>query len=226
MNERAGIWTIVVAAGTGSRFGSTVPKQFRAVAGRRVLDWSVAAASAVSEGLVVVLPRGRHAAVATTLSTHADSNATIMAVAGGETRSDSVRAGLQAVPESATTILVHDAARPAADIALFSRVVNAIKAGAEAAVPIADVVDTVRHVDGLAIDRDKLQIVQTPQGFDAAAIRNVHGSHAQATDDASLIEQAGGSVVTVAGDRWNIKLTTADDATVLHALLTERAGDQ
>jgi len=211
-----GVWTVVVAAGTGTRYGSDLPKQFTTVAGRRVIDWSVAAACGASEGVVVVLPAEYYDEIAPTLTA-------TECVRGGATRSESVRAGLASVPDTATTVLVHDAARPFADRAVFGRVIAAVRSGAEAVVPVAPVVDTMRHLDGLTIDRDKLQIVQTPQGFDAAALRRVHASAAEATDDASLIEQAGGAVATVDGHRWNIKLTTTDDAGVLEALLEARS---
>src|SRR5437868_5102558 len=104
------VWTIVVAAGRGRRFGG--PKQFEPLLGRRVLEWSVAAAEAVSDGVVVVVPRDRLEPGA---------------VAGGATRSASVRAGLAAVPSSAEVIVVHDAARPLAGKELFDRVIEAVR---------------------------------------------------------------------------------------------------
>lgn len=217
------MWAIVVAAGRGSRYGQAMPKQFSVVAGRRVIDWSVAAASAVSEGIVVVLPAEHHPEIATTLDAFGSRDCAVIAVPGGSTRSASVRAGLDAVPSAASIILVHDAARPAAGAAIFGRVIDAVRAGASAVVPVADVVDTMRHSDGIVVDRDKLQVVQTPQGFEAAALRNGHASGIEATDDATVVEQAGGQVMMVEGDRWNIKLTTPDDALVLDALLSNRA---
>lgn len=216
------MWTIIVAAGTGTRFGTKVPKQFSVIAGRRVLDWSIEAASAASEGVVVVLPARQHAAMIPTLTTYAAPQTEMIAVPGGATRSESVRAGLAAIAPSAEVILVHDAARPVADVAVFGRVIGAVRNGAKGVVPVAAVVDTVRHLDGVSIDRDKLQIVQTPQGFSAGALRDAHAANAEATDDATLIAQAGGTVETVDGGRWNIKLTTPEDALVLEAILAAR----
>jgi len=193
------VWTIVVAAGAGQRFGG--PKQYATLGPRRVLDWSVAAASEVGE-VVVVLP-GVDAAREG-------------AVAGGETRSESVRAGLAAVPDTATIICVHDGARPFADKALFARVVAAVAAGAEAAVPGTPVADTIKQVDSAGAvtgtpARDTLRAVQTPQAFRATTLRAAHAGGSDATDDAALVEQTGGTVVVVDGDPRNRKITDPAD---------------
>ena len=145
-------------------------------------------------------------------------------VAGGATRSASVRAGLAAVPDGAAVVLVHDAARPLATEALFERVVAAVRAGAAAAVPAVPVVDTIRRLDGGVVDRDLLRAVQTPQGFDAAVLRDVHRTEPDASDDAGLVEAAGGHVELVEGERENLKLTDPIDAVVAEALLAARSG--
>jgi 2-C-methyl-D-erythritol 4-phosphate cytidylyltransferase len=137
------------------------------------------------------------------------------AVPGGPSRSESVRAGLAAVPPEAEIIVVHDAARPLAPAALFQAVVDAVRAGADAAVPALPVVDTLKQVDGgrvvATVDRDGLVAVQTPQAFRAAALRAAHAAGGVASDDAALVEAAGGSVVVVPGDPSNLKLTTPED---------------
>lgn len=196
------VWTIVVAGGSGQRFGR--PKQFEDLGGRRVLDWAVAAAADVSAGVVVVLPApdvvpGR-----------------LHEVAGGTTRSESVRNGLAAVPASASIICVHDAARPFATHELFSSVIEAVAAGADGAVPGVPVADTVKVVsaDGVVQhtpDRSTLVAVQTPQAFRASVLRRAHASGADGTDDASLVEALGGRVVVVAGEPRNRKITHPDD---------------
>lgn len=193
------VWTIVVAAGSGQRFGG--PKQYATLGPRRVLDWSVAAAREVGE-VVVVVPTADAAREG--------------AVAGGETRSESVRAGLAAIPHTATVICVHDGARPFADGALFARVVAAVAAGAEAAVPGSPVADTIKQVDATGTvtgtpARDTLRAVQTPQAFRAATLRAAHAAGGEATDDAALVEQAGGTVVVVEGDPGNRKITDPAD---------------
>jgi 2-C-methyl-D-erythritol 4-phosphate cytidylyltransferase len=197
-------WAIVVAAGRGDRFGG--PTQFEVIAGRRVLDWSIDAARAASDGVVVVVPPGHDGGVA-----------------GGATRSESVRNGLAAVPEDADVIVVHDAARPAAGAALFGAVIAAVRAGADAAIPGVPVTDTIKRVDGDVVvetlDRSALVAVQTPQAFRAAALRAAHAEGGDATDDAALVERAGGRVVVVPGDAANRKLTEPDDVAALERAL-------
>ncbi len=214
---RRGVWVIVVAAGSGSRFGS--PKQFLDLAGERVIDRSVAVAAGHAEGIVVVLPADRLADAA--LGTEC-AGATVVAVAGAGSRAGSVRAGLAAVPEDAHVILVHDGARPLADDAIYAVVVAAVRKGADAAVPSVPVTDTIRRQSGGVVDRSELVAVQTPQGFLASALRAAHASGMDATDDATLVEAAGGTVVLVPGDPRNLKLTTPADQLVAEALLTDR----
>lgn len=206
----APVWTVVVAGGGGSRFGG--PKQYVELAGRRTIDWSVAAARSVSDGLVVVVP-------AADLDQDVDAD---VVVPGGSSRSASVRNGLAAVPEEVGVILVHDAARPAATPALFRAVLDAVRAGALAVVPGVAVTDSLRHRDGGAVDRDGLVAVQTPQGFDAAVLRDAHATDVDASDDASLVEARGGRVQVVPGETTNIKLTHPADRVALEATLSSR----
>ncbi len=143
-------------------------------------------------------------------------------VAGAATRSGSVRAGLAAVPATADVVVVHDAARPLAEDALFAAVVGAVRAGADAALPGAPVNDTLRAHDGAPVDRDGLVAVQTPQAFRAEALRAAHRDQAEATDDASLVESDGGKVVVVPGSPDNLKITRPADLVVAEALLRAR----
>lgn len=193
-------WAIVVAAGRGERFGE--PKQYLALGGRRVLDWSLEAAQHHADGVVLVVP--------TAAVDDPEPMATVV-VAGGATRSASVRAGLSAVPDDATVIVVHDAARPVPVPGVWSRVLAAVAAGADAAVPAVAVTDTLREVGGTTVDRQRFVAVQTPQAFQADALRRAHRSEHEGTDDASLVEAAGGRVVVVDGDVANIKITTPLD---------------
>ena len=201
------VWAIVVAAGTGDRFGR--PKQFEILGGRRVVDWAVDAARKACDGVVTVLPPG-----------HADGEG---AVEGGATRSASVRAGLAAVPPDAEIVVVHDAARPLAEPELFDRVVGAVRGGADGAIAAAPLTDTVKGVDGdrvvETLDRRALVAVQTPQAFRATTLRTAHAGDPEATDDAALVEAAGGTVVVVAAPRWNLKITEPGDLAVAEALL-------
>ena len=202
-----------MAAGSGTRFGRA--KQYERLGDRRVLDWAISAARAVSEGIVLVVPpdtAGRR------------EPGVEAVVPGGATRSESVRAGLAAVPGDADVVLVHDAARPLASVALFEAVVAAVRDdGADCAIPGVAVANTVKRVRGAnvveTVDRADLVEVQTPQAFAAGALRAAHAEEPEATDDAGLVEAAGGSVVVVAGEPSNLKLTHPDDMAVARALL-------
>ncbi len=200
-------WAIVVAGGRGARFGE--PKQYQRLGDRRVLDWSLHAARERSDGVVLVVPADRapdHERLATAV------------VAGGETRSASVRAGLAAVPPDAEVIVVHDAARPVPVPDVWDRVLAAIAAGADAAVPAIPVSDTLREVGGGTVERARFVAVQTPQAFRAAALRTAHADGPEGTDDASLVEATGGRVVVVDGDPANIKITTPVDLSLAELL--------
>jgi len=193
------VWTIVVGGGSGRRFGTA--KQYELLGEVRVIDRSVAVARVVSAGVVTVVP-----------PEDADAEG---AVAGGATRSESVRAGLAAVPSDATIICVHDAARPLASVALYRRAIDAVSEGADAAIPAVSVADTIKVVaDGVVIatpDRASLVAVQTPQAFRAGVLREAHAAGGDATDDAALVEGRGGLVVVVDGETTNRKITVPDD---------------
>ncbi len=147
------------------------------------------------------------------------------AVAGGESRPDSVAAGLAELPDGCELVLVHDAARPLVDAALVDRVLQALAGGAEAVVPALDIVDTVKRVDGdgavvETLVRAELRAVQTPQGFRRELLERAYaGDRADATDCASLAERAGARVLVVEGDPRNLKVTTTDDLRRAEALL-------
>lgn len=200
-------WAIVVAGGSGERFGQR--KQYLALGQERVLDWALRSASEHALGVVLVVPADA--------IDHPEPLASVV-VAGGATRSASVRAGLAAVPADADTILVHDAARPVPVPGVWERVLAAVDAGADAAVPTVPVSDTLREVGGGTVDRTRFIAVQTPQAFRAARLRAAHAHGPEGTDDASLVEAAGGRVVLVDGDPANIKITTPIDLSVAELL--------
>lgn len=198
----------MVGGGSGSRFGRL--KQYEAVDDRRVIDISRDVAGACTDGVVLVVPAA---------DVEREGG-----VAGGETRSASVRAGLAAVPASADVICVHDAARPLASPDIYRRVIEAVLDGADAAIPAVAVTDTIKAIDrpvdtasdgwGHVVetpDRDRLVAVQTPQAFRADRLRAAHNSGLDATDDAALVEAAGGTVVVVRGDTNNRKITEPGD---------------
>lgn len=210
----AGVGAVVVAAGRGDRFGGA--KQFLVLHGVRLVDRAVVACAAVCDQVVVVLPAG----------TEWDGPPVTAAVEGGATRSASVRAGLGALQGDPDVVIVHDAARPLASPALFRAVIAAVRAGADAAVPGVAVADTLKRVDGTrvveTVDRDALVAVQTPQGFRAEALWAAHASAGDATDDAALVEAAGGTVVVVPGEPGNFKVTELADLERLAAALARQ----
>lgn len=194
------VWTIVVGGGSGTRFGR--PKQYEPLGDERIIDRARRIASEATDGVVLVVPA-------------ADAEAED-GVAGGSSRSESVRAGLVKVPADTDVVCVHDAARPFADGDLYRRVVAAVEAGADAAVPGIAVTDTIKVVDDDGVvtatpDRSRLVAVQTPQAFRYASLVAAHASGADATDDAALIEAVGGRVVIVDGSPDNRKITVPDD---------------
>ena len=194
------VWTIVVAGGSSQRFGR--PKQYEVIGSSRVLDLSLDVARSASDGVVLVVP--------------AADVAVEGGVAGGRTRSESVRNGLAVVPADATVICVHDAARPFATAELYATVVSAVVDGADCAIPGVVVTDTIKVVDasGHVIatpERSTLRAVQTPQAFRADALRAAHANSAEGTDDAALVEARGGRVVVVPGSDENRKITFPAD---------------
>jgi len=206
------VWTIVVAGGSSQRFGR--PKQYESLGDMRILDRSMATAQDASEGVVLVVPQADVVSEG--------------GVAGGTSRSESVRNGLAAVPADATIICVHDAARPFASLDLYRRVVTTVVAGADCAIPGVAVVDTIKVVDAASNvvatpDRAMLRAVQTPQAFRADVLRSAHAGGAEGTDDAALVEASGGTVVVVAGEDDNRKITYPEDLEWARRLIASKA---
>lgn len=202
-----------MGGGSGRRFGR--PKQYERLDGERVIDRSRRIAELVSEGVVLVVPA-------------ADAERE-SGIAGGDTRSASVRAGLGAVPDDATIICIHDAARPLATEQLYRRVIEAVLNGADAAIPGMAVADTIKIVDPVGRvtgtpDRSTLVAVQTPQAFRAAVLRAAHAAGGEATDDAALVEALGGHVVVVEGEPGNRKITNPDDLDWARRAVAEATG--
>lgn len=226
---------LVVAAGSGERLGAAVPKALVVVAGRSLLDWSlsrIAAVEAIDE-VIVALPPGQAldavagAAGAERAGAVGQAPPSIRAVAGGATRSESVRNALAAADPGADAVVVHDAARPLARPELFARCLDGL-AHADAAIAAVPVTDTIKQCDPdgrvrATPDRRALWAVQTPQAFRAAALRAALAAPAEAlaaaTDDAMLVEQAGGTVIVVESSTENLKVTTPHDLRVAELLL-------
>jgi 2-C-methyl-D-erythritol 4-phosphate cytidylyltransferase len=228
-SEREPVWVIVAAAGESRRMGlpDGESKQFLLLGGEPVLSHSVRRLLAMSEvaGVVVVLHPSHTLRFANELLCFEDGKPLLMAE-GGRARSDSVRAGLLAVPADAAVIAVHDGARPLFSHHVFVSCLAAL-ADADGAVPACEVADTLKRVGerGLVaqtIDRDGLWAVQTPQVFRAAALRAVYEQPKAepATDDAYLLEQAGYRVTVVPSTPANVKITAPADLPLAGALLS------
>ena len=207
------VWIVVVAAGSGTRFGG--PKQYELLGSSRVVDRSIATACRVADRVALVV------AVDDVEELRADyrTNPAVVVVAGGISRSASVRGGLGAVSDDAEVIVVHDAARPLATDALFEQVIASVLAGADAAVPGVAVSDSLRRLDGGIVDRGRVVAVQTPQAFRAELLRYAHRDEPDASDDATLVEMIGGKVEIVPGESTNFKITTSHDLMVARMLV-------
>jgi 2-C-methyl-D-erythritol 4-phosphate cytidylyltransferase len=216
---------LLVAAGSGDRLGADRPKAFVPLAGHPMLEWSLAAlraAPSVRRVIVAVPPRSAH--------TRAEED-WLAVVEGGVTRSASVRNAL-AVAGDADEVVVHDAARPLLRPELVEATLAELD-DADAAIAAAPLADTVKEGDAerwvqRTLDRSRLWAIQTPQAFRRGALERSldvpDDVLAQATDDAWLVERAGGRVRLVESGRENFKVTTPWDLEVAELLLRERSG--
>jgi 2-C-methyl-D-erythritol 4-phosphate cytidylyltransferase len=215
---------LLVAAGSGERLGASQPKAFVVLGGRPMLEHALETLRAVAavDRVVVALPPGVAAPDGT------------VGVTGGATRSASVRAALEASGATGEEpVVVHDAARPLAPPELFERTLAALDeddvAGAIAAAPVTDTVKEAGegHTVERTLERSRLWAVQTPQAFRAGVLRAAldvpEDVLAAATDDAWLVERAGGRIVVVPSTPGNLKVTTAVDLKLAELLLAERA---
>jgi 2-C-methyl-D-erythritol 4-phosphate cytidylyltransferase len=210
------VWAIIAAAGEGERLGLDRPKAFAPLGNRVLLAESVERLeeSAWVDAIVLVVPEGWEEP-AILLAEELGAGKVTASVAGGASRAASVRAGLAEVPNDADVVLVHDAARPLVPEEVVGRVLIALSEGWDGAVPGLVPADTVKRVarGGVeeTLDRDRLRLVQTPQAFLAAALRDGLAAGGDATDCASLVEARGGRIAVVEGDRRLLKVTDTED---------------
>lgn len=208
---------IVPAGGSGERLGAQRPKAFVVLAGRPMIEWSLEVLGRICDRVVVAVPAG----------VRADGPDR---VAGGASRSESVRNAVVAAPE-ASEFVVHDAARPLLTLELAQRCVDALAEGADGAIAAAPVTDTIKQAGPsgrvvATLQRASLWAVQTPQAFRADSLRRAletdAATLAAATDDASLVEAAGGRVEVVESRTENFKVTTPLDLRMAEAVLADR----
>ncbi|WP_439812044.1 2-C-methyl-D-erythritol 4-phosphate cytidylyltransferase [Streptomyces sp. P9-2] len=228
---------VIPAAGRGVRLGPGAPKALRALGGTPMLVHAVRAMAdsrAVSLVVVVAPPDGA-GEVKSLLDAHALPERTeVLVVPGGESRQESVKLGLDALPEGYDIVLVHDAARPLVPVDTVDAVIEAVRDGAPAVVPALPLADTVKQVEPAAApggpepvvatpDRSRLRAVQTPQGFDRATLVRAHETVTDdVTDDASMVERLGLTVVTVPGHEEAFKVTRPLDLVLAEAVLARR----
>ena len=218
---------VVPAAGSGVRLGAGMPKAFVEVDGRTMLERAVAGllASGVVDDVVAVVPADRVEDAESVVAPLRGGDHLVVVTPGGAERTDSVRNGLAALAtahaRTATAVydvlLVHDAARCLTPPGPVRRVVDAVRSGEVAVVPVVPVVDTIKQVDArghvvATPDRAALRAVQTPQGFAPGTLLAAYDAADDvATDDAGLVERLGATVATVDGDALAFKVTTASD---------------
>ena len=211
------VWAILAAAGRGDRLGLDRPKAFAPLNDRPLIAESLERleASEWIERIVVAAPP-EWEEPCILVAEEVAAGKVAATVTGGASRSESVRAALAEVPEDATVVLVHDAARPLVTDEVIGRLVTAISDGWDGAVPALPVPDAVKRVEGEAvaesIDREGLVTVQTPQAFVASILRDaLSGDVSSAPDCSTLVEARGGRVRVVEGDPRLLKVTTPAD---------------
>jgi 2-C-methyl-D-erythritol 4-phosphate cytidylyltransferase/2-C-methyl-D-erythritol 2,4-cyclodiphosphate synthase len=219
VTSSATVGVIVVAAGAGTRLGADVPKAFVSVGGRTILERALENVFGMSEPtqVVVVVPSADLVRAQDIVRESADVAIEFASVVvGGETRQDSVAAGLSALWPDVGVVLVHDAARPFTPSGLFDAVVAHVRSSGDGVIPGLPVTDTLKMTDAghatQTVDRSLLAAVGTPQGFPraelAAAYRAASTSY---TDDAALFSAAGHTVHVIEGDPYGFKITTPWD---------------
>ncbi|WP_430868372.1 IspD/TarI family cytidylyltransferase [Demequina aurantiaca] len=218
------IAAVVTAAGSGSRLGAEFPKALVPLAGRELVVWAVLRIADACDEVVVTAPTSHLAEFEDALrGLPALDGKRIRVISGGAERQQSVSAALDVLfaegQPAPDVVLVHDAARGFQDPSVTRAAIAAVQDGADGAIPVVPVVDTLVESPscagtlGQSVDRDQLRAVQTPQVFAGAALRAAHLAHADAsaTDDAQLVRASGGRVVAVAGHEWGFKVTLPSD---------------
>ncbi len=219
------VWAVLAAAGKGERLGSDRPKAFARLGKRPLLAESLERLDGSDwiDQIVIAAPAGWEEP-SILVAEEIVATKVHSTVTGGETRSESVRLALEAVPEGAAAVIVHDAARPLVPEDVIERVLTALGEGWDGAVPTLPLADTIKRVEGdrvvETLARDALVAVQTPQAFVADVIRAaLAGDVSDPTDCSSLVEARGGRVKAVPGDPRLLKVTDEEDLALVESWL-------
>jgi 2-C-methyl-D-erythritol 4-phosphate cytidylyltransferase/2-C-methyl-D-erythritol 2,4-cyclodiphosphate synthase len=212
------IAAIIAAAGSGERFKAKIPKALIHLGDKTLLEHAIARIAPAVQQIIVTAPAGYEDQIQTLLGDG------VVVVTGGATRSESVRIGLSAVDSAADFILVHDAARSLASTGLAQTIIASLQSGEVAVIPGLAEVDTVNVIgsDGYVLstpDRAMLRTIQTPQGFQAAILREAHQQSGEATDDATLVSKLGHKVKVITGEEAAMKITTPADLAIAMTFL-------
>ena len=201
---------IIAGAGMGHRLGAEIPKALIQIQGITLLERAFISLSKVVDEIVITAPAGYEEQFKAIVGQSAE------VVTGGVLRSDSIRVALKALSPSVESVLIHDAARALASSALAARVLDELRSGQSAVIPVLKVIDTIKEIDRDGFvratpDRSSLVAAQTPQGFNRQVLERAHGASDDATDDAALVEAIGVKVMTIEGEASAFKITTKED---------------
>lgn len=225
------MFLLIPAAGTGKRMGSTQNKLLLKLKGKPLLAWTLIAANASKKiEWIGIIGQTHDFPLFKQIIAQVNPSKPVHLIRGGETRQQSVYNGLQALPQNAQQVLIHDGARCLVTPELFDRCAEQILQcpGLIAAVPVKDTIKLVN--EDLIItdtpDRDQLWAAQTPQGFDVKLLKECHEQGVklgwEVTDDAALLEKCGFPVHIVVGEETNLKVTTPIDLTIAEFILEQR----
>ena len=212
---------IIAGAGMGHRLGAEIPKALIQIQGITLLERAFISLSKVFDEIVITAPAGYEEQFKAIVGQSAE------VVTGGVLRSDSIRVALKALSPSVESVLIHDAARALASSALAARVLDELRSGQSAVIPVLKVIDTIKEIDRDGFvratpDRSSLVAAQTPQGFNRQVLERAHSASDDATDDAALVEAIGVKVKTIEGEVSAFKITTKEDIGQALLLLSPR----
>ena len=212
---------IIAGAGMGHRLGAEIPKALIQIQGMTLLERAFISLSKVVDEIVITAPAGYEEQFKAIVGQSAE------VVTGGLLRSDSIRVALKALSPSVESVLIHDAARALASSALAARVLDELRSGQSAVIPVLKVIDTIKEIDRDGFvratpDRSSLVAAQTPQGFNRQVLERAHSASDDATDDAALVEAIGVKVKTIEGEASAFKITTKEDIGQALLLLSPR----